>query len=152
MDLEAVDFFLKVAEAQSLSHASKLYGLPKSTLSHKIRKLEDSLGTALFVREGREMLLSDAGAEFLDHAQRIKESCEGAKAAIAEAHSDIAGTLTIASTGEFGTSFTSELLFAFRQQYPQVHVDVVFLSLGYFLAALACRRFQKRLRIGDNHF
>ncbi|MGB3538612.1 MAG: LysR family transcriptional regulator, partial [Mesorhizobium sp.] len=48
MDLEAVDFFLKVAEAQSLSHASKLYGLPKSTLSHKIRKLEDSLGTALF--------------------------------------------------------------------------------------------------------
>lgn len=135
MDLEAVDFFLKVAEAQSLSHASKLYGLPKSTLSHKIRKLEDSLGTALFVREGREMLLSDAGAEFLDHAQRIKESCEGAKAAIAEAHSDIAGTLTIASTGEFGTSFTSELLFAFRQQYPQVHVDVVFLSLGYFLAA-----------------
>jgi len=135
MDLEAVDFFLKVAEAQSLSRAAKLYGLPKSTLSHKIRKLEDSLGIALFVREGREMLLSDAGAEFLDHAQRIKESCEGAKSAIAEAHSDIAGTLTLASTGEFGTSFTSELLFAFRRQYPQVKVDVVFLSLGYVLSA-----------------
>ena len=75
-------------------------------------------GVALFVRDGRELHLSDAGAEFLDHAQRIKESCEGAKAAIAEARHDIAGTLTIGSTGEFGTSFTSELLFAFRQQPP----------------------------------
>jgi DNA-binding transcriptional LysR family regulator len=134
MDLEAIDYFIMVAEAQSLSHAAKLYGLPKSSLSHKVRKLEDSLGVALFVRDGRELHLSDAGAEFLDHAQRIKESCEGAKAAIAEARHDIAGTLTIGSTGEFGTSFTSELLFAFRQQYPQVRVDVIFLSLGYFLA------------------
>lgn len=132
MDLEAIDYFIMVAEAQSLSHAAKRYGLPKSSLSHKVRKLEDSLGVALFVRDGRELHLSDAGAEFLDHAQRIKESCEGAKAAIAEARHDIAGTLTIGSTGEFGTSFTSELLFAFRQQYPQVRVDVIFLSLGYF--------------------
>jgi DNA-binding transcriptional LysR family regulator len=134
MDLEAIDYFLKVADAQSLSRASKLFGLPKSSLSHKIRKLEDTLGVALFVRDGRELLLSDAGAEFLEHAQRIKESCEGAQAAVAEARQEIAGTLSIASTGEFGTSFTSELLFAFRQQYPQIGVEVIFLSLGYFLA------------------
>ena len=124
MDFEAIDYFVKVADAQSLSRASKLFGLPKSSLSHKIRKLEDSLGVALFVRDGRDMLLSDAGAEFLEHAQRIKESCEGARAALAEARREIAGTLTIASTGEFGTSFTSELLFAFRRQYPQ-NADVL---------------------------
>ncbi|MBS3652252.1 LysR family transcriptional regulator [Pseudaminobacter sp. 19-2017] len=134
MDLEAVDYFVKVADAQSLSRASKLFGVPKSSLSHKIRKLEDSLGVALFVRDGRDLLLSDAGAKFLEHAQRIKESCEGAQAAVAESRKEIAGTLTIASTGEFGTSFTSELLFAFRQKYPQVCVEVIFLSLGYFLA------------------
>ena len=134
LDFEAIDYFVKVADAQSLSRASKLFGLPKSSLSHKIRKLEDSLGVALFVRDGRDLLLSDAGAEFLEHAQRIKESCEGAQAAVAEARQEIAGTLTIASTGEFGTSFTSELLFAFRQKYPQIAVEVIFLSLGYFLA------------------
>jgi DNA-binding transcriptional LysR family regulator len=134
MDFEAIDYFVKVADAQSLSRAAKLFGLPKSSLSHKIRKLEDSLGVALFVRDGRDLLLSDAGAEFLEHAQRIKESCEGAQAAVAEVRREIAGTLTIASTGEFGTSFTSELLFAFRQKYPQIAVEVIFLSLGYFLA------------------
>lgn len=149
MDLEAIDCFLKVAEAQSLSHAAKRFGLPKSSLSHKIRRLEDSLGTALFVREGRDMLLSDAGAEFLDHARRIRESCEGARSAIAEARREIAGTLTIASTGEFGTSFTSELLYAFRRRFPQVNVDVVFLSLGYFLSAGKNQPFDGIFHWGD---
>jgi DNA-binding transcriptional LysR family regulator len=134
MDLDAADYFLKVAEAQSLSRASKLFNLPKSSLSHKLRKLEDSLGAELFVRDGRDLLLSDAGTEFLEHAYRIRESCEGAQAAITEARHDIAGLLTIASTGEFGTSFTSELLYAFRRKYPQIRVEVIFLSLGYFLA------------------
>ena len=106
MDFEAIDYFVKVADAQSLSRASKLFGLPKSSLSHKIRKLEDALGVALFVRDGRDMFLSDAGAEFLEHAQRIKESCEGARAAVAEVRREIAGTLTIASTGEFGTTMS----------------------------------------------
>ena len=57
MDLDAIDYFIKVADARSLSSAAKLHRLPKSTLSHKIRQLEDRLGIALFVREGRDMFL-----------------------------------------------------------------------------------------------
>ncbi|HTN97013.1 MAG TPA: LysR substrate-binding domain-containing protein [Nordella sp.] len=134
MDLEAIDYFIKVCDARSLSNAAKLHRLPKSTLSHKIRQLEDRLGVALFVREGRDMFLTDAGTEFLDHAYRIQASCDGAEAAIAAMRQEIAGTLTIGSTGEFGTSFTSELLFAFRQRFPQVKIDVIFLSSGYLFA------------------
>jgi len=134
MDLEAIDYFIKVADARSLSNAAKLHRLPKSTLSHKIRQLEDRLGIALFVREGRDMFLTDAGVEFLDHAHRIQASCDGAEAAIAAMRQEIAGTLTIGSTGEFGTSFTSELLFAFRQRFPQVKIDVIFLSSSYLFA------------------
>ena len=134
MDLEAVDYFIKVADARSLSAAARLHRLPKSTLSHKVRQLEERLGIELFVREGRDLILTDAGSEFLDHAHRIRSSCEGAEAAVAEIRREIAGTLTIGSTGEFGTSFTSELLFAFRQLYPQVKLDVIFLSPGYLFA------------------
>ncbi len=134
MDLESIDYFVKVAEARSLSSAARLHRLPKSTLSHKIRALEDRLGVALFVREGRNLLMTDAGLEFLDHARRIQTSCDNAEAAIMAMRQDIAGTLIIGSTGEFGTSFTSELLFAFRQRYPQVRVEVVFLSPGYIYA------------------
>ena len=47
---------------------------------------------------------------------------------MAEMRQEVAGTLRVGSTGEFGTTITSELLYAFRQQYPQVNLDVVFLS------------------------
>ncbi|HWT29760.1 MAG TPA: LysR family transcriptional regulator, partial [Propylenella sp.] len=80
MDLEAVDYFIKVADARSLSAAARLHRLPKSTLSHKVRQLEERLGIELFVREGRDLILTDAGSEFLEHAHRIRLSCEGAEA------------------------------------------------------------------------
>ena len=131
MDSDAVDYFVRVAEAGSLSRAAKLHSLPKSSLSHKIRQLEDELATELFLRDGRDMVLTDAGTEFLAHAHRIRASCDEAKAAIAEMRQEIVGTLTIGSTGEFGTAFTSELMFAFRQRFPQVKLDVLFLSPGY---------------------
>ncbi len=149
MDLESIDYFVKVAEARSLSSAARLHRLPKSTLSHKIRALEDRLGVALFVREGRDLLMTDAGLEFLDHARRIQTSCGDAEAAIMSMRQDIAGTLIIGSTGEFGTSFTSELLFAFRQRHPQVRVEVVFLSPGYIYAPERPQAFDGIFSWGD---
>jgi len=70
MNLESIDCFIKVADARSLSHAAKLHRLPKSTLSHKIRQLEDGLGVALFVREALAMAI--------DRDAILKEVYQGA--------------------------------------------------------------------------
>ncbi len=128
MDLSLLDCFVKVADSRSISAASRLHRLPKSTLSHKIRQLEDEFGIELFVREGHQLHVTDAGAEFLRYARLIQSNCEDAATAMAEMRQEVAGTLRVGSTGEFGTTITSELLYAFRQQYPQVNLDVVFLS------------------------
>ena len=128
MDLSVIDCFVKVADARSISAASRLHRLPKSTLSHRIRQLEDEFGMELFVREGHHLHVTDAGSELLRHARRIQASCEDAATALAEMRQEVAGTLRVGSTGEFGTTITSELLYAFRQQYPQVNLDVVFLT------------------------
>ena len=68
MDLSLIDCFVKVADSRSISAASRRYRLPKSTLSHKIRQLEDEFGIELFVREGHQLHVTDAGAEFLRYA------------------------------------------------------------------------------------
>ena len=120
--------FCQSRRFRSLSAASRLHRLPKSTLSHKIRQLEDEFGIELFVREGHQLHVTDAGAEFLRYARLIQSNCEDAATAMAEMRQEVAGTLRVGSTGEFGTTITSELLYAFRQQYPQVNLDVVFLS------------------------
>lgn len=128
MDLSVIDCFVKVADARSISAASRLHRLPKSTLSHRIRQLEDQFGVELFVREGHQLHLTDAGSELLRHARKIRASCDDAVTAMAEMHKEVAGTLRVGSTGEFGTTVTSELLYAFQKTYPQVILDVVFLS------------------------
>ncbi|MDH6234942.1 DNA-binding transcriptional LysR family regulator [Mesorhizobium soli] len=128
MDLSVIDCFVKVADARSISAAARLHRLPKSTLSHRIRQLEDEFGVELFVREGHNLHVTDAGSELLRHARRIQASCDDAATAMAEMRQEVAGTLRVGSTGEFGTTITSELLYAFRQQYPQVALDVMFLT------------------------
>ncbi len=128
MDLSLIDSFVKVADARSISAAARLHRLPKSTLSHRIRQLEDQFGVELFVREGHNLHVTDAGSELLLHARRIQASYDDASTAMAEIRHGVAGTLRVGSTGEFGTTITSELLYAFRQQYPQVVLDVVFLT------------------------
>ncbi|PSJ54244.1 LysR family transcriptional regulator [Pseudaminobacter soli (ex Li et al. 2025)] len=128
MDLSVIDCFVKVADARSISAAARLHRLPKSTLSHRIRQLEDEFGVELFVREGHHLHVTDAGSELLRHARRIQASCDDAATAMAEMRQEVAGTLRVGSTGEFGTTITSELLYAFRQQYPQVALDVMFLT------------------------
>ncbi|MGX5719294.1 LysR family transcriptional regulator [Shinella zoogloeoides] len=128
MDLSVMECFVKVADARSISAASRLHRLPKSTLSHRIRQLEDEFGVELFVREGHQLHLTDAGSELLRHARKIQASCDDAATAMAEMHQEVAGTLRVGSTGEFGTTITSELLYAFQKTYPQVILDVVFLS------------------------
>ncbi len=128
MNLDALDCFAKIAEVRSLSAAAKLHGLPKSTLSLKLRQLEADLGVALFAREGRGLELTDAGTELLRHAQTILRACESARSAVAEASEEVAGTLRIGATGEFGTAFNAQMLYAFRQHYPLVQLDLTFFS------------------------
>lgn len=128
MDLDALDTFAKIAEAGSLTAAAKLHGLPKSSLSLKLRQLESDLDMALFVREGRGLALTDAGIELLAHTQRILDACDGARSALAAMRDTVAGTLRIASTGEFGTAFNAQMLYAFRQLYPLVKLELVFIS------------------------
>lgn len=128
MNLDALDCFVKIADVGSLSAASKLHGLPKSTLSLKLRQLEADHGVTLFARKGRSLELTDAGHELLKHAREIFACCETAEAALSEMRDEVAGTLRIGATGEFGTAFNAQMLYAFRQKYPRVKLDLVFFS------------------------
>ncbi|MFL5014056.1 LysR family transcriptional regulator [Rhizobium sp.] len=128
MDVDALDAFLKIAEYQSLSAVAKLYGLPKSTLSLRLRQLEGELNTSLFLREGRSLVLTEAGQTLRAHAADILGRCEAARMAVAETLDDASGMLRIGATGEFGTAFYSQMLFAFRRRYPKVQLDLSFFS------------------------
>lgn len=135
MNTEALASFVKIAELRSLSAAAKLYGLPKSTLSLRIKQLEADLNVALFERSGRNLLLTEEGQTLLVHARQILQSCDTARAAVTEPSDDVAGTLRIGATGEFGTAFYAQMLIVFRRLYPNVDIELTFFSPHVLYAA-----------------
>lgn len=64
-------YFHAIAREGSLTRAARRLNLSQSALSVQLRKLEDSLGHALFDREHKSLVLTEAGRMTLDHAESI---------------------------------------------------------------------------------
>jgi LysR family transcriptional activator of nhaA len=64
-------YFHAVAQTGNLTRTAELLNVSQSALSSQIRDLEARLGHDLFAREGRGLVLTEAGRIALDHAERI---------------------------------------------------------------------------------
>jgi LysR family transcriptional activator of glutamate synthase operon len=73
MEMKQVIYFLVVAELGSFSTAADNLYISQSSLSKQIMALEKELGVALFDRSKRSIALTEAGAVFRKHAQRLNE-------------------------------------------------------------------------------
>ena len=73
MELKKVTYFLTVAELGSFSAAADHLYISQSSLSKQIMALEKELGIELFDRSKRNIVLTEAGATFRKHAQRLND-------------------------------------------------------------------------------
>lgn len=71
LDLDAVKAFVFVADLQSFTRAAEVLHTTQSTISLKLRRLEDQLGRRLLERTPRQVRLSAEGAIFLDAARSL---------------------------------------------------------------------------------
>ncbi len=72
-DLRALEIFVAVCNARSMSRAAALLGITQGAVSQQIAKLEANLGLRLVARGGRDLGLLPAGTNLLFHARRILE-------------------------------------------------------------------------------
>jgi DNA-binding transcriptional LysR family regulator len=71
VSLAQIEYFVAVAEEGHVGRAASNLRIAQPAVSRQIRRLEDELGTPLFVRTSRGMKLSGAGEVFLKHAHAI---------------------------------------------------------------------------------
>ncbi len=84
MTLHQLRIFLAVAQATTLTRASKQLGLAQPSLSQQLAKLEESVGTRLFERTRSRLEITDAGRVLLHHAQGIIKEVAEAEAGLRE--------------------------------------------------------------------
>ena len=95
MDVTQLRTLVYVAELGSLSKAADRLCTAQPALSRHVRLLEEELGTRLFDRHGRGMVLTEQGRTVLQHAQRIMAEFEDIRSSVAEENGTLGGRVSI---------------------------------------------------------
>ena len=126
MDLEIRHLKLvrEVNAAGSLTRAGAALHLTQSALSHQLRDIESRLGTALFLRVGKRMMLTPAGERVLRSAEEVLCTIERTEEAIR--HLAGAGRGVLRLTTECYTCYhwLPALMKRYRHAHPQVDIRI----------------------------
>jgi DNA-binding transcriptional LysR family regulator len=125
MDMNDTLVFIKVVEDGSFTAAARNLRLPKTTVSRKIRELEERLGVQLLHRTTRSLGLTEAGTTYFQHCRRIPQALVDAEIAISQLQGKPRGNLRITASYSVAVSLLAPLLGEFREIYPDVRVELV---------------------------
>jgi len=144
-DLNPLQVFVAVARTRNYSAAAKELGVPKSTASRAIARLEADLGVQLLFRTTRQVAPSPAGLELYDRLSPLLESLEGALGDIPEREEQPSGTLRVTAPVDLGVVFLAEAVARYTLRYPNVNVE---LSLTGRVVDLVKEGFDVAVRVG----
>src|SRR6478609_695535 len=123
-DLDALLVFGKVVESRSLSKAATLLGMPKSTVSRKLTKLESDLGIKLLRKNTHQLTVTDLGEKVYHHAVNILAEANGVRALVEGSRQQPQGELRVAIPIFLGIDYASRVGAAFLQHYPHSRLDI----------------------------
>ena len=126
VDFNRVHTFVAVADAGSFTAAAASLGVPKSSVSRAVSKLERELGITLLQRTTRKLALTSAGKAYLERARTAVALLSEGQAVAREAVDAPSGTVRITAPHDPGGKLLAEPIASFVQQYPSVRVDIVF--------------------------
>jgi len=145
MDLNHVAVFARVVELESFTAAAKQLGLPKSSVSRTVTRLEGELGVRLLQRTTRKLHLTEAGLAYYERARVALASLDEAASAATNLSSEPRGTVRMSAPGDIGLLNLGELVARFVRKYPLVHVEI---SLSSRFVDLVAEGFDLALRAG----
>jgi DNA-binding transcriptional LysR family regulator len=123
-DLDALLVFGKVVESRSLSKAAALLGMPKSTVSRKLTKLESDLGIKLLRKNTHQLTVTDLGEKIYHHAVNILSEANGVRALVESSKQEPQGELRVAIPVFVGIDYASRVGATFLQRYPHSRLDI----------------------------
>ena len=119
-----IRLFVAVADAGNVSRGAAHCFLAPSSASLRIKQLEESLGTRLFVREARGVSLTRAGQVMLEHCRRCLAELEQMHANLAPYAEGVKSHVTLFANSTAIASYLPEDLSVFLRAYPAVRVSL----------------------------
>ncbi|MGK5630810.1 LysR family transcriptional regulator [Streptomyces sp. URMC 123] len=117
--------FAGVARHEHVTRAARELGVPQSTLSRAMVRLEQDLGVDLFARRGRTVSLTPAGRAFLGSVERALAEVERAAEAVTADADPASGKVAFGFLHTLGSETVPGLIRAFRADHPRVRFQLV---------------------------
>lgn len=146
IDLNALAILATVARARSFRAAADQLGLTRSAVSQAVRRVEDTLGTALLRRTTRSVALTEAGEALLERVAPALAEIEAAAQTAAAHEGRPAGLLRLAVSSIAETFLSGELLASFHVAHPDVRLDILVTDAEFDIVA---NGFDAGVRLGE---
>lgn len=144
MEIEDIQAFSVVAETGGLTSAAHRLGVSKSIVSRRIARLEKDLGAVLLTRTTRGTALTEAGANFRDHAARITADAQAARDMLSD-DGPVRGRLRVSAPMSFGATHFAPVLAELAGRHPELEVHA---SYSDEKADLVSQGFDAAIRLG----
>lgn len=110
--------FVELASSGSLTRTAEKLNMTKSTLSRRIRSLENELGHALLRREANRLIITPAGSAFSEFCQQLLNLAGHNHKTLETLQDEVSGVLHIAMHDAFARGWLGELLEHFLHRHP----------------------------------
>jgi DNA-binding transcriptional LysR family regulator len=146
LHLQGLRTFHAIAEAGTLRAAATVLGVQASAVSQQLKQFEDHLGTALFLRSTRSVVLTDAGQKLRAQTRHVLLEAEAAIAQVKSEAVSATGVLRVTLPYRAWEIVVAPRLAEFQSRFPDIVLD---LSIDEDLIDIAAAGFHAGIRLGD---
>jgi LysR family transcriptional regulator, nitrogen assimilation regulatory protein len=125
MNFKQLEYFVHVAELGSFSKAALVLDIAQPALSRQVRSLEIDLRETLLLRNGRGVVLTEAGQRLYEHGVNILQALAQAQDDMGASRDEPVGRITIGLPPSVGRQLTLPLIDGFRRRLPRARLAIV---------------------------
>jgi LysR family cyn operon transcriptional activator len=126
VEIRQLRAFVAIAETRTFTAGAKRIHVTQAAISMQIRQLENEVGSHIFTRTPRRVILTEAGEILLERARVILREHDAALAELAEIAGAERGRLRIGSaSSNFITTNLPQILNKLKKRFPNAEVNVV---------------------------
>ena len=147
MNWDDLRLFLAVARTGSISAAAKNLGVQHSTVSRRMRQLEEQLGARLIERKRSGYELTQAGENVTAAATRMEIEALHVEGAMLGKDADLGGTLQVTAINNMASTILMPMFADFSKSHPQLKLHIIVSNND---ASLAQREADVAIRLTDS--
>ena len=123
--LRELELFVRLVESGSFTAAARDLGVQQPAVSKAVAAMEHRLGVRLVQRNSKRVTLTEAGAEYVEHARAVLDLYEQGTAAVRQRVGALEGPVRLTASTAFGRLKLASAVLAFMREHARVSVKLV---------------------------